>query len=105
MRMQIFGTNGQSATIYDGPAQFRGELTLSNTVYSSQQQQCPTGRPVPFSCQGRLYSRGNFECQANLGYGGGYRIIGLLGEKKTTSQNYEIISVQVTGPCTVPGLF
>ena len=115
MTMNIFGTGGKSATVYNGPAQFTGSMTLSSlyntsmpafrsTTYpsyhtSSTQRQCPSGQ-IQFNCQGRLLNS-TFTCQANL-YGGSYRIHGMLGQKQNTSQDYEIQSVQVDGPCTRP---
>ena len=125
MTMNIFGTQGRSATVYSGPAQFNGSMTFSqnyrnaappsypggyNNPHSSYHgsyhststaQQCPQGQ-VQFNCQGRLLNS-TFTCQAQL-YGGSYRIHGMLGQKQNTSQDYEIQSVQVEGPCTRPQL-
>lgn len=118
MSMQIYGTGGQSALAYNGTAQFQGKLMFSN-VYNSQNayhqypvtsgysaypssNQCQSGGSIAFKCQGRLFNEGNFDCQANLVPGGSHRIYGILGSPKTTSQNYEIVSVTVDGPCTFP---
>ena len=122
MQMNIFGTQGQSAAIqYSGPARFQGSITFSQTCsnqysypnnrayphqpypqYSGGQQQCPAaGADIRFNCQGRIYNEGNFECQANL-YGSNHLIRGGLSQKRTTSQDYEIIGVEVKGPCMPP---
>ena len=125
MTMNIFGTGGKSAAFYNGAAQFTGSMTLSSlynnnagvssyptphsggvfphsTSYhntSPGQRQCPSGQ-IQFNCQGRLLNS-TFTCQANL-YGGSYRIHGMLGQKQNTSQDYEIQTVEVDGPCTRP---
>lgn len=120
MTMNIFGTGGKSATVYNGPAQFTGTMTLSSlyntnagvSPYSNvhphsrsyhtspAQRQCPSSGQIQFNCQGRLLNS-TFTCQANI-YGGSYRINGMLGQKQNTAQDYEIQSVEVDGPCTRP---
>ena len=115
MQMNIFGTGGQSAEVYDGPARFQGTITFSQTCSNRSQypntnpqqpqysgQQCPAaGGNIRFNCQGRIYSKGNFECQANL-FGSSHIITGALGPKKITAQDYEIIGVKVQGSCMPP---
>ncbi|MDE0151673.1 MAG: hypothetical protein OXK80_04140 [Bdellovibrionales bacterium] len=128
MTMYISGTGGQSALTYNGPAQFQGQITFKN-VYGSQYSnihpalphvpptshssyhgtQCSTGGAVQFNCQGHITNGGpgttqggQFTCQANIVPGGMHRIDGILGGKRINSQDYEIIGVQVIGPCTTP---
>ncbi len=118
MQMQIFGTGGQSALDYNGTAQFRGTMEFpgnygsnytnyQNPHYSSSytsyspQQQC--SGPVQFNCQGTLSNQGKFNCQTTPAFGGGiYTIKGILEAGRTTAENYEIASVVVLGPCTLP---
>lgn len=124
MTMYISGTGGQSALTYSGPAQFRGTLILKNIYGSQYPNNYPTtgyphtpqysgGRcsagPVQFSCQGHITSGGpgttqggDFKCQANIPGGGMHLIKGTLGGKRVAAQDYEIIGVQVIGPCTTP---
>ncbi len=120
MQMQIFGTGGKSAMIYNGTAQLTGTITFSGnygsnytnisyptpqypsaySAYPAYSQSC-AGGPVQFNCQGSV-SRGHFSCPNASIRGNVYKISGILGPGRTTAENYEIISVTVLGPCTTP---
>ena len=119
MQMQIFGTHGKSAMAYNGTAQLTGTMTFTGNYGSSYtytaypphtpgypaaplhpQQNCSSG-PVQFNCQGTL-SNGHFSCPNASIRGSVYKISGILGPGRTTAENYEIISVTVLGPCTMP---
>lgn len=104
----VSGSGGVSLLEYNGQAQLRGHIVFSN-VYSStyshhSHTSCPAvNRPYPFTCNARFFkSIRKFICESVLIGTQSYRIEGWIGPSKTTSHNYDVVSLEIEGPCFPP---